>query len=220
MATKATGRVHPRVAADLSTESPSLVSEARIADVSITADFSGLQVELVEFTGCRLEGTQLTSSRLERSHLVDSIAVACDFSGMVLEDCSIRRVEFRGCRFSGLQAQHSRFEDVGFLDCKLDGANFRMTTWKSAEFQQCDLTDADFYGATLPGTQFEGCDLSGLQLSRVDMTGSRLHRSTLDRIQGPEGLRGVVIGTDQVIPVALAVFGTLGIVVDDDSQGS
>jgi len=204
------------VAKDLPTDHPLLVDEARIVDISITEDYSGVAVELVEISGCRLYGTHLTSSRLQSVHLVDSVVVASDFSGAVLDDCSIRRVEFRGCRFSGIQAQHSRFEDVGFFDCKIDGANFRMTKWKSAEFRECDLTDADFYGATLPGSRFEKCDLSGLQISSADLTGSRLHASTLERIQGPQGLRGVVIGSDQVLPVALAVFGTLGIVVDDE----
>jgi uncharacterized protein YjbI with pentapeptide repeats len=216
MAIKPAARVLPRVGEDLPEQSPSLVDEARIADVAITGDYSGVQIKLAEVAGCRIERAQLTSGRLFRSHLVDCIAVACDFSGLVLDDCSIRRVEFRSCRFSGLQAQHSRFEDVAFFDCKVDGANFRMTKWESVEFRQCDLVDADFYGSTLPGSRFEGCDLSGTQFSKADLTGARLHGSTLDRIHGADSLRGVIIGSDQVIPVALAVFGTFKIVVDDE----
>jgi uncharacterized protein YjbI with pentapeptide repeats len=216
MAIKPAARVFPRVAEDLPEESPSLVDEARIADVAITGDYSGVEIKLAEVAGCRIERAQLTSGRLFRSHLVDCIAVACDFSGLVLDDCSIRRVEFRGCRFSGIQAQHSRFEDVAFFDCKVDGANFRMTKWESVEFRHCDLVDTDFYGSTLPGSRFESCDLTGAQFSKADLTGTRLHGSTLDRIGGADSLRGVIIGSDQVVPVALAVFGTLTIVVDDE----
>ena len=189
MATKAAVRVLPRIAKDLPSESPSLADEARIAEVAIAGDYSGVDIKVAEITGCRFERVQLTSGRFTRSQLTDCVAVGCDFSGVVLEDCSIRRVEFRGCRFSGLQAQHSQFDDVGFFDCKVDGANFRMTKWKAAEFQNCDLVDADFYGSTLPGSRFENCDLSGVQLSKADLSGTRLHGSTLERIQGSDSLR-------------------------------
>ena len=216
MATKSAARALPRIAEDLPTESPSLADEARITDVTVTGDYAAVQVKLAEIANCRVEGAQLIGSRLTRCTFVDCLGVASDFSGVVLEDCSIRRVEFRGCRFSGLQAQHSFFEDVAFFDCKIDGANFRMTEWKSAEFHDCELVDADFYGSSLPGSRFQSCDLSGAQLSKVDLNRSQLNGSRLERIQGAESLRGVIIGSDQVIPVALAVFGTLNISVDDE----
>ena len=78
------------------------------------------------------------------------------------------------------------------------------------------LAEADFYEASLPGSRFQSCDLTATQLSKADLTGTRLHGSTLERIHGADGLRGVIIGSDQVVPAALAVFGTLNIVVDDE----
>jgi hypothetical protein len=47
-----------------------------------------------------------------------------------------------------------------------------------------------------------------------------LHGSTLEAIAGAESLHAVTIGSDQVIPLALALFGTLGIRVDDEPEGS
>ncbi len=216
MAPKAVARVPPRIGKDLPKESPSLLDEARITNVAIVGDYSGAECQVAEITACRLEGVQAIGSRLIRSRLVDCVALACDFSGAVLEDCSISRVEFHDCRFSGLQAQHSSFKDVAFFDCKVDGANFRMTKWESAEFRSCSLAEADFYEASLPGSRFQSCDLTAAQLSKADLTGTRLHGSTLERIHGADGLRGVIIGSDQVVPAALAVFGTLNIVVDDE----
>jgi hypothetical protein len=87
---------------------------------------------------------------------------------------------------------------------------------ESAEFRSCSLAEADFYEASLPGSRFQSCDLTAVQLSKADLTGTRLHGSTLERIHGADSLRGVIIGSDQVIPAALAVFGTLNIVVDDE----
>jgi hypothetical protein len=54
------------------------------------------------------------------------------------------------------------------------------------------------------------------ELSRSDLTGSRLQRSSLDRIRGAGSLRGATIGSDQVLPAAVALFGALGITVQDD----
>jgi uncharacterized protein YjbI with pentapeptide repeats len=216
MAPKAVARVPPRIGEDLPKESPSPLDEVRIANVALVGDYSGAECQAAEITACRLDRVQAIGSRLIRSRLVDCVAVACDFSGAVLDDCSIRRVEFHDCRLSGLQAQHSSFKDVAFFDCKVDGANFRMTKWESAEFRNCSLVEADFYEASLPGSRFQSCDLTGVQLSKADLTGTRLHGSTLERIQGADNLRGVIIGSDQVIPAALAVFGTLKIVVDDE----
>jgi uncharacterized protein YjbI with pentapeptide repeats len=215
MATKATGRVRPRVDEDLAPENPSLLDEARVTDVAIVGDYTGLDIERAEVVTCRLERALFIRSQWTRGRIEDCLAIGCDFSGAVWEECTFTRVEFQGCRFSGLQAQ-SLFKDVGFFDCKIDGANLRMSDWQSAEFQNCDLSDSDFYGAKLPGTRFDRCDLSGLQLAKADLNGARLQGSTIQGIKGGDGLRGVSIGSDQVLAVALAVFGDLGISVDDE----
>jgi uncharacterized protein YjbI with pentapeptide repeats len=212
VAEKAFARVPPRVSGNLTTRVPSLLAEAQFAEMAIVGDHSGVDAELIEAIACRFDGVQLTGSRLAR----DCMVTACDLSGAVFEDSSFRRVEFRGCRLSGVQAQHSLFKDVAFFDCKMDGANLKMTEWEAAELQNCALVDADFYEASLPGCRLEGCDLSGVQLSKADLTGVSLRGSVLERIQGAESLRGVTIGSDQVIPTALVVFGALNIVVDDD----
>jgi len=215
MTEKVFARVSPRVSADLTTPVPSLLDETQFAEMAIVGDHSDVDAELIEAISCRFDEVQLTGSRLVRCRLTDCMVTACDFSGAVLEDSSFRRVEFHGCRLSGVQAQHSSFEDVAFFDCKMDGANFKMTEWEVAELQNCDLVDADFYGASLPGCRLEGCDLSGVQLAKADLTGVSLRGSVLERIEGAESLRGVTIGSDQVIPTALVVFGALNIVVDD-----
>jgi uncharacterized protein YjbI with pentapeptide repeats len=61
-----------------------------------------------------------------------------------------------------------------------------------------------------------GCDLSGVDLSKCDLAGASLQGSTLERITGAEALRGVTLGSDQIVPAALALFGALGIRVNDE----
>ena len=116
---------------------------------------------------------------------------------------------------SGLIATPGHFQDVCFLDCRLDEANFRMTSWKRAAFLDCVLTGADFYSARLAGARVQRCDLRGTEFSAADLSGALLHGSTLDGLRGGEAFRGVVIGSDQVIPLALSVFSGLGIRADD-----
>jgi hypothetical protein len=54
-----------------------------------------------------------------------------------------------------------------------------------------------------------------VELSKADLTGSRLHGARLDGIKGGAALRGVVLAGDQLVPAALALFVELGITVDD-----
>jgi hypothetical protein len=65
---------------------------------------------------------------------------------------------------------------------------------------------------------FRNCDLSRAELSKATLTGGRLHGSRLDDLRGGDGLRGVRIGSEQVIPVAHTVFSAFGIVVEDDDD--
>jgi hypothetical protein len=62
----------------------------------------------------------------------------------------------------------------------------------------------------------ERCDLTGVEFSNAQVTGAFLHGSLLEGIRGAAGLRGIVIGTDQILPLALSMFAGLGIRVDDD----
>ncbi|MCL2395438.1 MAG: pentapeptide repeat-containing protein, partial [Acidimicrobiaceae bacterium] len=165
---------------------------------------------------CRLVDARLTGSRLSRGHLTDCVVLDSDFSGVFLGECRLTRVEFHRCRLSGLQALGSNFDDVAFFDCKMAEASLRTSEWQRAEFHDCDLVDSDFHGSKLPAARFERCDLSGADLSKSDLRGSRLHGSILDRLHGGEALRGVTIGSEQIVPAALAVFAALNISVGDD----
>ncbi len=87
------------------------------------------------------------------------------------------------------------------------------------EFLHVDLRDADFHAATFSGVRLLSCDLTGADLSQATMAGTALHGSTVDNVRGADSLRGVVIGSDQVVPIAFPVFAAMGIVVDDDYFG-
>jgi uncharacterized protein YjbI with pentapeptide repeats len=217
MSAKRSERAVPRVGDGLSTEPVELEDEVEIESSVIAGDYSGIDATLVQIDVCRISRALLIGTELNRVRITDCIVEASDLSGLVLGDSDLARVEFHDCRMSGLQAHGSRLRDVAFFRCKLDEANFRMTVFERAEFHDCDLVESDFYGAKLPGAEIVGCDLTGAELSNCDMAGTRLLGSTLDRLKGAGSLRGVSISGDQIVPVAMSVFGAMDItVVYDD----
>lgn len=70
----------------------------------------------------------------------------------------------------------------------------------------------------MPAARIVSCDLTGADLTKATLSGSLLRESKLDSITGADALRGVTIGSDLVVPTALAVFGALGITVDDEAD--
>jgi uncharacterized protein YjbI with pentapeptide repeats len=220
MATKRNDPVRrpPRLDEDTLTVLGSFGDEDDLLGVEVSGDFAGAEYALLTLRESRIAGVVLTGSRLLRATFVDCVVADSDLSGAVFDDCRFDRVEFRHSRLSGMQAHGSRFVDVALLDCKADGANFRMTGWERAELRDTCLAESDFYGAKLRASRIHGCDLTQVELSKCDLTGSQLQRSQLDGIRGADSLRGVTIGTDQVVPAALALFTAFGITVDDDAR--
>jgi uncharacterized protein YjbI with pentapeptide repeats len=108
-----------------------------------------------------------------------------------------------------------RAKDVHITDAKLDQANLRMTQWERWSMEGSDLKGADFYAAQLPAGRLLGCDLTGTQFAKADLAGTLLHGSKLEDVRGAEALRGVVIGSDQIVPLSTSLLAALGIVVAD-----
>jgi uncharacterized protein YjbI with pentapeptide repeats len=184
----------------------------------VEGDLSGQIADHVEITACALRAVRLTGARLENLRLVDVLAVDCELSGAIVTEASLQRVEFVNCRMSGLVISDAKLRHVHFHDCKLDDSNFRFVKAEQARFDGCSLVDADFSNAAFTASAFAFCDLRTAEFSKAAMKGTRLAGSNLEGIRGASSLRGVVVGTDQVLPLALGVFADLGIVIDDDAE--
>lgn len=170
----------------------------------------------VEVTASRLSAVRFTGLEIDRLRLVDVAVEDCELSGVTLSDARCERVAFERCRMSGLVAPGLRASHVRFAGCKLDGAWLRAAVLDRCELVGCDLTGADLYEARLHRCRLLDCRLDAAELSAATFQEVALHGSSLDGVRGAGSLRGVVIGSDQVLPLALAVFGPLGIEVDDD----
>jgi uncharacterized protein YjbI with pentapeptide repeats len=208
----------PRLPADRNTGPVDLADDETWDGLEVTGAFAGHDVSHIDVIGCRLRGASFTGVRIDRLRLADTVVEDCEFSGAVLSGLAAARVVFRRCRMAGLVAAGAHFTDVRFIDCKLDGANLRMTTWQRCGLDACLLADGDFGSAKMSHISLRNCDLKRADFSKADLAGASLHGSTLDGVRGGESFRGVIIGSDQLIPLAQSVFSAMGIRLDDDPE--
>ena len=201
---------------------PAAAPEFRIVDDAsawravLTGEFVAAIGRHLHVEESHIERAVFTGAQLPQLRLTDVVVDAADFSGVDLEESLLTRVEFRGCRMSGLQAVATRMHDVAFTACKLDGYTFRMSEADRVTFSTCELRGADFYAASMKDVRFFDCDLSDADFSQAELSNGQFHGSNLVDIKGGDSLRDIVIDTAQVVPLALRVFGAMGIRVDDE----
>ena len=180
--------------------------------VMVGRTVSGLSLREAQLTGCRLTGVVLPEAEL-----VDVALRDCDLSGADLSRARLRRVTFERCRLSGLVAAESEATDVRLVDCRAEEAWWRMARLDQCEIVGCDLTRSDWYGARVRRSRLVRTRLDGSELSTATFTDVSLHGSSLAGVGGAD-LRDVVIGHDQVVELAVALFATRNVVIDDDAD--
>ncbi|MHB8246375.1 MAG: pentapeptide repeat-containing protein [Acidimicrobiales bacterium] len=208
----------PRVPPDLGTDLPPLEDDSDWTRLLVQTDLSTRVAHGIALTECRVVGTALTGAHLDMARITDVVFEHCDLSGVSLLEASVQRVEFVGCRMLGVVASQAKLKDVRFLECRLDAAEFRLCTGDRVHFEDCTLRDADFYGMRLTGLLAYDCDLTGVELSRSELGGARLHGSVVERLRGVSYLRNVTIDSSQVLPLALQILPAVGITADDERE--
>lgn len=211
----------PRVAELLSGEWEALADGVSWSEVDATADASfGGSAADCEIVGSRLRGVRLTGATFDRVRLVDVALDDCELSGVDFQEATFVRVRFFRCRMSGVVATALKAEDVVFGECQLTGSNFRSSSFQRCEFADCDLSEADFYAAKLTHGVLRRCRLTSTEFSKAACNGLDLRGSRVEGIKGCDALRGAVIGSDQMVPLGVALLASLDIRVDDDPRDS
>jgi uncharacterized protein YjbI with pentapeptide repeats len=185
--------------------------EARVAGDATGSVARRLRIDRSHVRGLAFTGAELTAPRWTDVLLEDA-----ELSGTVFHDATLTRVEFRRCRLAGVQLAEARLRDVAFVDCKLDEANFRLSTGERVELRGCGMAGADLAGARLDDLWCFDSDLRNVDLSNAEVSGARLHGSTFEGLLAADRLRRVTLDPAQVMPFALALFGALGIRLDEE----
>ncbi|WP_165485449.1 pentapeptide repeat-containing protein [Protofrankia symbiont of Coriaria ruscifolia] len=171
----------------------------------------------VELTNSLLRSARLTGRTFRRLHCRNVVFDGCDLSGVILHGSKMNAVEFHRCRLSGMVFGGARLADVLFSNCKMDVVNLRMVEGRFLEFRESDLRELDLYGASITNLRIHDSDVSSADLSTSSLAGDvRLHGSRLRELKGTESLTGAVIGTEQLMDVAMMLFAASGITVDDE----
>ena len=165
---------------------------------------------------CRFTNVRLTAAALLRARLSDIVFDSCELSAVDLSDAVLNRVSFTNCRMAAAQLTSARLRDVSFVACKLTDLNARMLDGARLRWQDSSLTSADFYGAKIDGARWYDCDLTDADMSQSRIADVRLHGSMLTGLRGAKDLSGVVIDSDQIVPLALSLFDAFGITVTEE----
>lgn len=205
----------PRLEDDLGPLEGGLDDGDRLEDVAWTGDGPVGGARDLDIRGSRLSGLRMPGVDLEGLRMLDVVVDGCDLAGLRLVDGRAERVEIRDCRLSSLDASDLRGRHVRFVGCKLDDAWLRMARFERCELLDCDLSGADLYGAQLSQCRLVDCRLDGCDFTAATCDQVALHGSSLERLRGVDALRGCVIGSDQILMVALPALAAIGISVDD-----
>lgn len=170
----------------------------------------------VELVHCRLDRVQLVGTRARGLRLVDTLIAGSDLSGAILERAQLRRVELRSCRLLGLHLPAAELSDVRFVDCRLDDSVLRSSRGQRVVFEDCSLRGVDLRDAELAQSSFYGCDLDRAELHDARLPEGRFHGSELVGLRGVASLRDVTIDSSQILPLALAMYSSLRIHIDDE----
>ncbi|WP_441245983.1 pentapeptide repeat-containing protein [Kitasatospora sp. McL0602] len=163
------------------------------------------------FTGVQLSGAKLRQARFNEVWVQGSRWVAVELSESEWQDSG-----FVSSVLAGISGYGSALRRVVFRQCKLEAVNLRGAVLRDVVFEDCLLRDVDFGGAKLtdvsvPGSTLEEVRLHGAQLRGVDLRGA----VSLGLPDGPDGLRGAILGTSQLFDLAPQFAHALGITVKD-----
>ncbi|MBU8933412.1 MAG: pentapeptide repeat-containing protein [candidate division Zixibacteria bacterium] len=122
-------------------------------------------------------------------HVEDKLIEELDISGIVLNQSSLRAIEFsnvtsRGARITGSELKgvkfasgdfsNSQFADVHFIECEFGGVSFERSTFDNCSFVDCKSVRARMSDAAFRGCSFDNCsDESGV-FSRVEFINTRI----------------------------------------------
>jgi uncharacterized protein YjbI with pentapeptide repeats len=156
---------------------------------------------------------------LKRFSLLDCRFERCDLAGLEAREASWARVEIAGSRLTGADLTGARLQDVAFRDCRMDLAWLSGAKLERVTFERCDLREADLQQARLHDVRLLGCDLSGAIVADADCSRTELRDGTYEDLRGITGLKGCALAWPDLMALAPALAGALGVRVLTERDG-
>jgi uncharacterized protein YjbI with pentapeptide repeats len=181
----------------------------------LSGDLTGQDAGNARFLECTFQRCDLSDLRAPRARFSETGMYAVHGAGVDLSETQWQDCVVSGARLGAVQLFGADLCRVRFDGGKVDFLNLRGATLRDVEFVDCVLTEPDFGGATMTTVSFDGCrliqpDFSQATLKHVDLSGAELAAP-----RGLASLSGAIISRLQLIDLAPALAGQLGIKVTD-----
>jgi uncharacterized protein YjbI with pentapeptide repeats len=182
----------------------------RLADL----DAAGEQLVGAVFDECLLQTVVLDDARLDGARIVDSVLDGVTATSLRAARLTVRDVRIEGCRFGAAEWFDAHLGRVEFIGCRIDYLGLSGATLEDVRFVDCTIGDLDLRGATVRRTaivssRVRELSVHGSRLEHLDVRGA-----DLDRIDSAAGLRGAIVGSDQLPRFAPLFAEALGVRVD------
>ncbi|WP_328504946.1 pentapeptide repeat-containing protein [Streptomyces sp. NBC_00457] len=179
------------------------------------SDLAGQDGGGARFMDCALTGCALDETRLHHARFLDAVLTAPRGVGTNLAESTLRDVEVVDARLGGTQLHGAVLERVVIRGGKIDYLNLRAARLRDVVFENCVLVEPDFGGARLERVEFPGCVLKEADFTSATLLDVDLREAAeLGIARGIGQLSGAVISTGQLLDLAGALAGELGIRVE------
>jgi len=169
------------------------------------------RVRSLTFDACRLEQVNLSGGHLPRWTWVDCDLQGCNLANVEGEDSSLLRTTLSHCKLSGIRFPDAVWRDVDLVECKLDYASLQGLKAKNVRLRNCDLREAEFYGCQFESLQMLNCDLGRCAFTNCRFEICEFQGCDLNGLRGLGNLSGVRMQAEDLVAVAVALAGELGI---------
>ena len=178
-------------------------------------DFRGVRAGDVRMLECTVADCRMDEAKLTGIHVVDSSWVRIAASGLSTPHSSWRDSAIRDSRFGLLDLSSSTLMRLTITDAKIDFLNLRGSTIREVVLTRVTLGEMSLSDASGTSLTLADCTVETVELHNGRVTTIDLSASTVNRIDGLDSLRGVILSLNQVLDFAPAMATHLGAAIAD-----
>ena len=182
----------------------------------VDCDFADQRAGGASFLGCRFRECGLDGVEMPRSHVSECVLEDCHALSVDVNESTWRESLVSGGRYGALRAAASSWMDVRLRGCKFDFADLSGARLTNVVFEDCVFGGLDLGDAQLTDVRLDGCSVAELTVEGAKLAKVDLSRSVLGVVIGVGGLRGAIIGRDQLLDLAPLLAAHVGLEVRTD----
>ncbi|KAM9862110.1 pentapeptide repeat-containing protein [Leucobacter sp. BZR 635] len=193
-------------------------------DLVAGADLDGLRFErpevprsLAGITLLECEVAELVTDRLELrgARMLETRLSRCSAPTVSAHGSTWRDAELLESRIGAIELSDAELRRVVIDGSKLGWVNLRGSNIQDVVFRNCSFDELDFGGAKVARVSFENCVTEKLTLTHAKSEHLDLRGLEFSAIEGFEGLRGSILGHEQVALLAETFARHFGATIQD-----